>query len=52
VISYLDTSTFEYCERCRCKTRHTLDPRTTERACERHRHESPALPANDQQRAP
>lgn len=33
--SYLDPSTVEYCERCRCKTWHVPLP-SGERACEWH----------------
>lgn len=33
---YLDPSTVEFCERCRCKTWHVLLPRTGERICEWH----------------
>jgi hypothetical protein len=32
--SYLDPSTVEWCERCRCKTWHLPDPQTNERICE------------------
>ena len=34
--SYLERSTVEYCEQCRCKTRHHVDPQTGERVCEWH----------------
>lgn len=34
---YLDPATSEYCEICRCKTRHTPCPYTGNRFCEWHR---------------
>lgn len=33
----LDPATLEYCEVCRCKTRHTPCPYTDKRFCEWHR---------------
>jgi len=36
--AYLDPATVEYCEICRCKTRHTPCPYTGKRFCEWHRH--------------
>lgn len=35
--SYLDPATLDYCERCRCKTRHTPCPYSGKRFCEWHR---------------
>lgn len=32
--SYLEPSTVEWCDRCRCKTWHVVETRTGERSCE------------------
>ncbi|MEY4548963.1 MAG: hypothetical protein RL685_5158 [Pseudomonadota bacterium] len=37
----LDPTTVEYCERCRYKTRHTVNPRTGERECDEHQAREP-----------
>ncbi|HEU4582672.1 MAG TPA: hypothetical protein VFS67_30655 [Polyangiaceae bacterium] len=49
VSRYLDPSTVEYCEHCRCKTWHLLDAQTGERACEwLERHILQSTPATPQ----
>lgn len=36
MIEYLDPRTYEFCERCRCKTVHAPDEQTGERRCSSH----------------
>lgn len=45
---YLDPSTVEYCEHCRCKTWHLLDAQTGERHCEWRERHAPPPPAAPQ----
>lgn len=37
-MSYLDPATLEYCDLCRCKTRHVPEPDSGEPRCEWHDH--------------
>ena len=47
--SYVDPSTVEWCEQCRCKTWHVVDAATGERACEWHRDVPPETQPAPQQ---
>jgi hypothetical protein len=50
--SYVDPSTVEWCEKCRCKTWHLVDAATGERACEWHRDVPPETEPAPQQTPP